>query len=120
MNREKPSEIVSYINRDRKKIKDRLSRYSRLKVLVNEDGQEYLETLEKPKIRESSKDSFYSVESGYENRLDLISYKFYGTPFLWWAIALVNNIVDPLDVGVGVVLRIPEISSIYSSGVIKA
>lgn len=92
------------------------SRYKKLKRLIDEEGNSYIETPEKMVIRETHKDSFYSVEVGCENRLDLISYKFYRTPFLYWAIAYANNIENPFDVPAGIVLRIPDISSIQGPG----
>lgn len=91
----------------------RFSRYKGLKRLINEDGDTYIETPNKYSIRESHEDIFYSVEMGYENRLDLISYKFYNTPFLYWVIATVNNINNPFEVPAGIILRIPAMSSIY-------
>lgn len=94
----------------------RTSRYRGLKRMVNEDNMSYMESPEKIIIKESTKDIFYSVEKGYENRLDLISYKFYNTPFLWWAIATMNHIDNPMVIEAGIVLRIPAISSIYGSG----
>ena len=39
------------------------------------------------------------------NRLDLISYKYYGTPELLWVIAAINNI-DPLDMKEETIIRI--------------
>lgn len=54
-------------------------------------------------------DRVYTVPVGHENRLDLISNVFYGTPSLWWVIAEVNNIGDPLAfVPKGTRLRIPN------------
>jgi hypothetical protein len=38
---------------------------------------------------------------------------------MYWAIAVMNHIDNPLDVPVGVVLRIPAIESIYDTGVIQ-
>lgn len=54
-------------------------------------------------------DTMYEVEPGTEYRLDLISYKHYGTATLDWAIADANNISDPIkEVKVGTMLRIPS------------
>lgn len=89
-----------------------LSRYKNLKRLVNEDGVSYIETPSKLVIRESSRDTMFTVEAGYENRIDLVSYKFYGTPYLWWAIALLNNLENPRILEVGVILRIPPLDNI--------
>ena len=35
------------------------------------------------------------IPNGYENRPDLISNLFYGSPKYWWLLMLVNNITDP-------------------------
>lgn len=98
------------------KRSQKMSRYGRLKRLVDEDDMTYIETPNKTVIKESSKDTFYIVEKGYENRLDLISYKFYGTVFLWWAIAVMNHLDNPMKVDAGIVLRIPAASNLYDSG----
>lgn len=43
-----------------------------------------------------SSDILYTVPQAGEGRMDLISQQFYGTPELWWVVALVNNLLDPL------------------------
>lgn len=98
----------------------KMSRYCNLRRIINEDGVAYIESPVKFQIRESTKDSFYVVGAGFENRLDLISYKFYNTPFLWWVIASVNHIDNPTVVDVGLVLRIPSLSELYAPGGILA
>lgn len=115
----KQSLIKTEITQSFKSRQDKISRYSNLKRLVNLDGNTYIETPNKIEIRESSRDIYYSVEKGYENRLDLISNKFYGTPLMYWAIAVMNRIDNPLDIPSGVVLRIPAIESIYETGAIQ-
>lgn len=63
--------------------------------------------------RNTEYDTSYTVESGYEYRLDLISYKFYGTSTYDWAIADANNIEDPIkDITIGKALKIPSINEI--------
>lgn len=114
--RTQPSEIISETGYAVTKSSSRLSRYNKYERLKNRLGDSYLESPTPILIEETSRDSFYQVEKGYENRLDLISYKFYRTPLLWWAIAIVNHIQDPMDVKSGIVLRIPITSSIYKSG----
>ena len=49
-------------------------------------------------------------------RLDTISYNYYGTPSLWWVIAHVNNIINPInDLVPGDILLIPSPDAIYSA-----
>lgn len=65
-------------------------------------------------------DIMYNVPQSAENRLDLISQKFYGTPELWWVIALVNDIHDPLvGVTVGQQIRIPTRNRLAAEGILS-
>lgn len=52
------------------------------------------------------------VNSSEILRFDNISYKYYGTPELFWVIMSVNNIINPFNVKPGTVLRILPISYI--------
>ena len=90
----------------------KVSRYKYLRRITNESGDSYIETPEKLVIPESKDDVYYSVEPGKVNRLDAISNMFYGTQFLWWAIAYVNHLDNPFDVASGLVLRIPSYKNI--------
>lgn len=38
-----------------------------------------------------------SVSDRYKNRLDNLSHDLYGTTELWWIIAIINEIVNPMD-----------------------
>ena len=62
---------------------------------------------------ERSDDQYHLVEAGEENRLDLISYKFYGTALLYWVIAEASGIDDPFDVPAGITVRIPSKQALY-------
>ena len=88
-----------------------ISRYKILRKIV-EDGDEqsaYLETQNQRFVAESDKDIYHFVKDGEENRLDIISQKYYGTPDLWWAIALANEFIDPFVVNEGALIRIPSV-----------
>jgi hypothetical protein len=65
-------------------------------------------------------DILYRVPQAAESRLDLISQHHYGTPALWWVVALVNNVIDPL-VGfpVGTTIRVPTRERLASEGVLS-
>ena len=114
-----PSQIVGSFKVDSKHSSNKLCRYSRLNRIINEDGISYIETPTKFKIEETVDDKFFMVDKGFENRIDLISHEVYGTSMLWWAIAVMNNIENPLEIKAGLVLRIPTIRSISSSGVLR-
>lgn len=92
---------------------NRTSRYRRLKRLLNEDDEEYIETYETISIPESSNDSFHTVTKAEEDRLDLISFHYYKNPLLYWVIAEASGIIDPFNVPAGTVLRIPEKQSLF-------
>lgn len=65
-------------------------------------------------------DFYFTVTEAVEGRLDLIAYRYYRTPELWWVIAEANNLFFPFeDVAVGTVLRIPSLTSITSLGLIR-
>ena len=52
----------------------------------------------------------------YGCRLDLISYKVYGTSIYWWIIAYVNHIKSPLtELRLGQNLKIPKMGAIVSA-----
>lgn len=60
-------------------------------------------------------DRIWTIEAGYENRMDLISTKFYGTSKYDWILEQINNIKDPIkDVSLGKKLIIPEKTRIIS------
>lgn len=92
------------------------SRYKRDNRLLDNDLNEYVETHRRKEIPKKDGDSFYVVTTSDEQRLDLISYKYYKTPMLWWVIAEASEIYDPFDVPIGTVLRIPDYSAIYGVG----
>lgn len=52
-------------------------------------------------------DLVYETAMSDEGRLDLISFRMYGTGSLWWVLALLNNIRDPFSLPVSTSLRIP-------------
>jgi nucleoid-associated protein YgaU len=60
--------------------------------------------------------TFYTVTSADIRRLDNLSYRFYGDPTLWWVLALVNAIANPLtDMVVGQVLTIPTANAVTTA-----
>jgi len=62
----------------------------------------------------SDQDAYHVVERQDENRMDLVSYKYYQTVSYWWIILLANGIYDPFGVRVGDVLRIPSPEIIFT------
>lgn len=59
--------------------------------------------------------AYHTVELGEEYRLDLIAFNSYGDTFLWWVIALTNEIINPFDKPeVGDVLYIPAYQTVFA------
>jgi hypothetical protein len=75
--------------------------------------------LQDPVVEDPS-DIVYNVPVGGLHRLDLISQTFYGVPDLWWVIARVNNVLDPL-VGpdMNTKIRIPVKARLGQSGLLS-
>jgi len=65
-------------------------------------------------------DVTYKVPVGARYRLDLISQSFYGVPDLWWVIARVNGILDPV-VGAtpGATIRVPTKARLAREGLLS-
>ena len=105
------SEIIKTYNID--KNTEAMSRYKTLMRIIETNGDEYIESYDEIIVPETSDDYFHEVQTGEVNRLDLISFKYYGTPLLWWVIAEVSEIINPLKVPAGTILRIPSKQSLY-------
>lgn len=94
-----------------------LSRYSRTRRIDDTvNGVRYHETYNVKNIPTTNSDRYVTVDRHNENRIDVISFEMYGSSLYWWVIALANNIVDPFIIPLGSILRIPQISSLYSEG----
>lgn len=60
-------------------------------------------------------DDFHQVLPGESFRLDLIAYQHYGTPRLWWVLALANDITNPFTAPyVGDTLRVPSVDRLIA------
>lgn len=57
---------------------------------------------------------FFTVTASTEDRLDLISFKYYGSYDFGWLIAEHNDLLDPVsEVKIGLVLKIPSMTDYY-------
>lgn len=75
----------------------------------------YLDIMNKPKLKSSLDDKYYTVESKYEYRPDLLSNDTYGTPKYWYVFILRNMdlMEDPIfDLEAGMTIRIPTTSNV--------
>jgi hypothetical protein len=65
---------------------------------------------------ETDQDGHYRVASTDLGRLDNLAQKYYRNRYLWWVIAHVNDIVDPIfGMTVGQVLRIPAWGTVFAA-----
>lgn len=74
---------------------------------------EFLETYVFKDIPISESDVYVVIDSGWQNRIDLIAYEFYKNPDLWWVIAMANNITNPMYLEVGTRIRIPGLNTLW-------
>jgi len=92
------------------------SRYTNGTFTLSPEDSEFLILREKLDIPESSEDIFFIVEGEHIYRPELIAIEVYDRPELWWAIADINNIKEPMfDLEVGQELRIPPLSAVLQA-----
>lgn len=75
----------------------------------------FLSNYEPREIFRDGTDILKVLETKYENRPDLLSYDYYGTPNYWWVFMMVNPdaIKDPIyDFKAGLVIYIPTASRV--------
>lgn len=101
------------MNYTRPRKYNKISRYSKYRQIIDSGVNIYTETFNKTNVLHSDDDIFHVVLKEEENRLDIISYKYYNTAEYSWVIALANEMVDPFVVNVGSILRIPKFTSLY-------
>lgn len=93
-------------------------RYKNTWAYKNENNQFFLGTFSPTNIPSDRTDKLYVVEPGDISRPDLIAYKFYGNPTLYWIILWLNGISDPFEgMYPGSVLRIPSLQRLAEYGV---
>jgi hypothetical protein len=81
--------------------------------LITIDGVEHWESPEYPVIDPAPDDIIYTVDAN--DRIDLVSTRFYSSPELWWIIAIANNMVLlPNDLKANAQIRIPSGRRVFS------
>ena len=88
------------------------SRYSIYRQIIDNNNDIYIETSNSTPVEDSTQDVYHEVLKEEENRLDIIANKYYGSPDMFWVIAMGNNIVDPFVIKAGDILRIPYFFSL--------
>lgn len=73
-----------------------------------------------PAVVPNASDELWPVPPAGVPRLDLLADDFYGTPQLWWVLASVNNILDPLvSVPEGTKIRVPTKERLAAEGILN-
>ena len=86
---------------------------------VYEVGENIVFGLMQEAVVPDASDTLYTLPSPGAERLDIVSDFFYGTPHLWWVLASVNRIHDPIaGPPTGTVLRIPTRDRLSRLGVL--
>ncbi len=104
---------LSYVNPRKYNQMSRYGIYNQ--ILDNVNNNIYLESYNKTSI-DTSDSTLHIVSKQEEGRLDIISNMYYGTPDRYWAIAMANDILDPLVIVAGTILKIPSYESLFKSG----
>lgn len=93
------------------------SRYKNLRTLKDDvTGRIHHESSIQRVVQKSTDDEYVTITNETEGRLDMLALEYYGSARYWWILALANYIIDPFDVPVGTLIRIPPIISLYQSG----
>ena len=106
---------MSYYEKTDRTDTNRTDRYRKCQILKDkETGVSLLSTREIKEIPFRSTDIFHKVSIHEVGRLDLIAYKYYKNPLLWWVVAQANDIYDPIEgVPAGTILRVPLLETLY-------
>lgn len=91
----------------------RISRYGIYRQIIDDYNETYTETTNPTPVVETDQDIYHEVLREEENRLDIISNKYYKSPEFWWVIAMANNLIDPMYVKAGTIVRVPPITSLF-------
>lgn len=94
----------------------RFSRYTGGTVAANRSNQNFLVLRRPLGLEPDSTDTVVIVTQELEKRPDLVSFKAYGSPDLWWVIYEFNMIRDPFfELLQGQILRIPSIERVMEA-----
>lgn len=87
-----------------------ISRYSAFPIYYNNNDKKWVGATTSY-LRDDTPYNSYRVEAG--DTYDNLALRFYNNPTLYWAICSFNKVQDPFkDPEVGVILRIPVLSTI--------
>lgn len=64
-------------------------------------------------------DQYHQITAIDNLRLDLVAYQYYLNVEYWWIIALANDILDPFNIPIGTILRIPSESVVINEWITR-
>lgn len=110
--------MSEFYEETKQKGRDSSDRYRNCKILKDLDTKEVLiSTREIDDIPLNALDIYHTVTIEEDCRLDLLADRYYNNPLMWWILAQANNIYDPLSKPKsGEIIRIPNLSTLYSNG----
>ena len=83
------------------------SRYNWSVLYIDRKNGDFYGTRQPLRLREHDTDMFHTVTDADCKRIDLIAWRYYRDVSLWWVIAEINGINNPLEIPTGTTLRIP-------------
>ena len=86
---------------------DTTSRYNYSVLYLDKKNGDFFGTRQPLRLRPHKTDLFHQVTDADSKRIDLIAWRYYKDVRLWWVIAEINNISNPLELQTGLILRIP-------------
>ena len=110
-----PLQVKSVILPDVANIQGRYDNKAQMKLL-NEDVIIRNLRMKDIYVASAESDSINTIEAGEEYRPDVVAYNVYRNPLLGWVILSANNMKSIFEFKAGLMIRIPSIDNIYSSG----
>lgn len=93
-----------------------LNRYTNGTITFTRDNQKFLVLSKNIQLPLANTDTYVTLTTDLARRPDLISFKAYGTPTLWWVIMQYNGIRDPFfELKAGKVIRIPTMERVNAA-----
>ena len=95
-------------------------RYINTWAYQDDENRYFLGTFAPVNIPPDRTDKIYIIEAGDLDRADLLSYKLYKSPRLYWIILWLNGINDPFEqLYPGMALRVPTLRRLAEFGVLE-
>lgn len=95
-------------------------RFKKTWAYQDDDNRYFLGTFTPTNIPADRTDSVYIIEAGDLLRPDLIAYKLYKNPRLFWILLWLNGVNDPFEqLYAGMALRVPTLRRLGEYGVLE-